>query len=111
MSSNMSGHVVKLNDDEEDEDEDDTGLLSSRYDDEDSGEDDFHDPRQKSGSRSLKGRLRTSKKNLLPYPTMRSGTVMQLLNTLTICCIFFGMVCFKPCSNQRVFLRYKILLF
>ena len=90
----MSGKVIKLNDDEEDEDEDDTGLLSSRYDDDDSGEDDFADPRHKSGSRIRGGlkSLRTSKKNILPYPTMRSGTVMQLLNTLTICCIFFGMV-------------------
>ena len=89
--SDMSGHVVKLNDDEEDEDNDDTGGLLSH----DDSDDDFADLRQnKSRGRSVLKRLRVGgdKGGLVPYPAMRSGTVMQLLNTLTICCIFFGMV-------------------
>lgn len=80
----MSGVVVKLNDDEEDEDEDDTGgLLSRGFDDEDDEDDLPHH------SRSVLKRLRSDKK--MSYPSLRSGTAMQLLNTLTICCIFFGM--------------------
>ena len=89
--SDMSGHVVKLNDDEEDEDNDDTGGLLSH----DDSDDDFADLRHqnKSRGRSVLKRLRVGgDKGLVPYPAMRSGTVMQLLNTLTICCIFFGMV-------------------
>ena len=109
--SKMSGVVVKLNDDEEDEDEeeDDAGLLSRRgYDDSD--DDDLDDLRHQSGSnsrgRSVLKRLRGAggDKSSLPYPSMRSGTVMQLLNTLTICCIFFGMVstynCIYICASQ-----------
>lgn len=95
--SGMSGMVVKLNDDEEDEDEDDdAGLLSSR----DEEDEDFHHPSSVSSGRSgglrgaLKNRLRHHDQHgrKMPYPALRSGTVMQLLNTLTICCIFFGMV-------------------
>jgi len=92
----MSGVVVKLNDDEASDDEDDTGLLpaSRGYDDDD---DDFDEDigigqsgsGNKSRGQSVLKRLRGNKK--IPYPAMRSGTVMQLLNTLTICCIFFGM--------------------
>lgn len=102
--SKMSGVVVKLNDDEEDEDEeDDAGLLSRRgYDDSD--DDDLDDLRHQSGSnsrgRSVLKRLRGAAggdKSSLPYPSMRSGTVMQLLNTLTICCVFFGMVSRYQC--------------
>ena len=49
---NMSGVVVKLNDDEE-EDEDDTGLLSRRgYDDSD---EDLDDLRHKSGMETRSG--------------------------------------------------------
>ena len=97
--SKMSGVVVKLNDDEEDEDEeDDAGLLSRRgY--EDSDDDDLEDLRHhqagsNSRGRSVLKRLRGAggDKSTMPYPSMRSGTVMQLLNTLTICCVFFGMV-------------------
>lgn len=87
----MSGVVVKLNDDEEDEDEDDTGgLLSGRrgYDDEDEDDDDIG--QKMNGGRAVLKRLRGDKN--APYPSMRSGMVMQLLNTLTICCVFFGMV-------------------
>lgn len=88
----MSGMVVKLNDDEEDEDEDDAGLLSSR----DEEDDDFHSSAGRSGGLRgvLKNRLRHHDQHgrKMPYPGLRSGTVMQLLNTLTICCIFFGMV-------------------
>ena len=103
--SNMSGVVVKLNDDEASEDEDDTGLLpvSRGYDDDDDDMDDFDEDgdtangsRHKSRGRSVLKRLRGNKK--IPYPALRSGTVMQLLNTLTICCIFFGMV-----RNLKIF--------
>ncbi len=99
----MSGVVVKLNDsDGDEEDEDDTGgLLSSRgYDEDDFDDEDSSGIGRHHGSgarRSVLKRLRGSgggdgKK--APYPSLRSGTVMHLLNTLTICCIFFGMVIF-----------------
>ena len=45
--SDMSGHVVKLNDDEEDEDNDDTGGLLSH----DDSDDDFADLRHQNKSR------------------------------------------------------------
>ena len=81
----MSGVVVKLNSDEEEGDDDDAGLLSNDSEGEER-------PSKKAGARgrAVLKRLRGDKN--LPYPSMRSGTVMQLLNTLTICCIFFGMV-------------------
>ena len=68
------------------------------YDDDDDDFDEDVDQgsgfRDKSRGRSVLKRLRANKK--IPYPALRSGTVMQLLNTLTICCIFFGMVCNLP---------------
>ena len=91
----MSGVVVKLNDDEEEEeeDEDDTGLLSSRgYDDDDDDDDDDIVRGHRIGAGGVFKKLRGDKKMPHSYHSIRSGTVMQLLNTLTICCIFFGMV-------------------
>ena len=93
--SDMSGVVVKLNDDEESEDEDTGGLLSRDYENSDEEYEDFEDisrHHKRGAGKSVLKRLRGDKK--LPYPSLRSGTVMQLLNTLTICCIMFGMVIF-----------------
>ncbi len=96
----MSGVVVKLNDDdEEEEEEDDTVLLTSNnrrghrgrrgHDEDDSDDDDFG---VGGGGRVLK-KLRGPNISSPYAPSIRGGgTFVQVLTTLTICCIFFGMV-------------------
>lgn len=64
----MSGVVVTMNDDEDDEDV--TGLLG--------------DPSSAAS--------RFKRYNNKPYPVVRSGNISQWLNTLVLCCVFFGMV-------------------
>ncbi len=98
----MSGVVVKLNDDdeEEEEEEDDTVLLSTnrrgrgsrrRQDSDDEDEEDFRLASSRGKGRSVLKKLRGPKISS-PYASVRGGTFVQVLNTLTICCIFFGMV-------------------
>ena len=79
----MSGMVIKLNDD--DEEEDDVAELLARIDTDDD------DDNRGSGSHT-KHRRRFYATSRRLNPVIKSGTLAQLLNTICLCCVFFGLV-------------------
>jgi hypothetical protein len=87
----MSGVVINLN--EEDEEEDVAGLLASveEVDEDDFGGDGLGLP-ESNAKRNKKGRSFGRRVKSKPYTVVRGGTVGYLLSTLTICCLFFGIV-------------------
>lgn len=84
----MSGVVINLNDDDE---EDVAGLLDvDEVDEEDDVNEGLGLPRSKRRRRPFGRKINK------PYSVVRGGTVGHLLNTLTLCCLFFGIV--RYCS-------------
>jgi hypothetical protein len=88
----MSGVVVALNDDDDEEEDDSEVLLAA---DRDGGTtSSFRSAASKSRS---KRHSRSGKSSVsLQRTVVRAGNVNQLINTLTLCCIFFGIVSEKP---------------